>query len=90
MAPAVLCLRRDDTVQRVADFFLQLRLESAPVVDDEGLLVGIVSVTELMMLTASGCGWHRRVGEAEVDGQIVRPLGRQHDHHGAGAAVELK
>ncbi len=63
MAPAMLCLREDDTVQRVADFFLQLRLESAPVVDDEGLLIGIVSVTELMMLTASGCGWHQRVGE---------------------------
>ena len=63
MAPAVLCLHRDDTVERVADFFLQLRLESAPVVDDDGLLIGIVSVTELMMLTASGCGWQQRVGE---------------------------
>ena len=63
MAPAVLCPTRDDTVQHVADFFLQLRLESAPVVDDHGLLVGIVSVAELMMLTASGHGWDRRIGE---------------------------
>ena len=63
MAPAVLCPTRDDTVQRVADFFLQLRLESAPVVDSHGLLVGIISVTELMMLTASGHGWDQRIGE---------------------------
>jgi len=63
MAPATLRPTCDDTVQRVADFFLQLRLESAPVVDENGLLVGTVSVTELMMLTASGHGWDHRIGE---------------------------
>ena len=70
MAPATLCPTRDDTVQRVTDFFLQLRLESAPVVDENGLLIGTVSVTELMMLTASGHGWDQRVGEV-MNGSVI-------------------
>ena len=70
MAPATLCPNRNDTVQRVADFFLQLRLESAPVVDDQGLLVGTVSVTELMMLTASGHGWDQCIGEV-MRGSVI-------------------
>jgi diguanylate cyclase (GGDEF)-like protein len=70
MAPATFCPTHDDTVQHVADFFLQLRLESAPVVDNQGLLVGIVSVTELMILTASGHGWDHRIGEV-MKGSVI-------------------
>jgi diguanylate cyclase (GGDEF)-like protein len=63
MAEALFCPHEDDTVRQVTDFFLQLRLDSAPVVDSEGRLVGMVSVTDLMMTTASGEGWQQRVGE---------------------------
>ena len=70
MAAATLCPTRNDSVQRVADFFLQLRLESAPVVDEDGLLVGTISVTELMMLTASGDGWNQTVGEV-MKGSVI-------------------
>ena len=63
MAEAVFCPNQDDTVRQVTDFFLQLRLDSAPVVDSDGLLVGVVSVTDLMMTTASGQGWQQRLGE---------------------------
>lgn len=46
-APAV-TLRADDTVRYAAQLLLQHRISSAPVVDDEGLLVGVVSEADLV------------------------------------------
>ena len=53
MAPAVYCPQEHESVDRVADLFLQLRLNAAPVVDDEARLVGIVSENDLLAVTAS-------------------------------------
>lgn len=61
MTQAVVFPRQTDTVRWVTDVFLQLRLSSAPVVDDDGRLVGIVSETDLMSATATGDNWQRPV-----------------------------
>jgi len=57
MTPLVFCLKQDHTVQYAADFFLQLRLGSAPVVDHEGKLVGIVSEKDLITVTVTSETW---------------------------------
>lgn len=57
MTAAVLCPNQNDTIQCVADWFLQLRLGSAPVVDDHGLLVGMISEKDLMAAGISGDAW---------------------------------
>lgn len=61
MGVLVHSLHQDDTVERAAEFFLQLRLGSVPVVDDEGKLVGVVSEKDLMTLEVSGESWERQV-----------------------------
>ena len=53
MAPAVYSPQEDDTVDQVADMFLQLRLNAAPVVNAEARLVGIVSENELLAVAAA-------------------------------------
>ncbi len=57
MIPASVCPHVDDTVSHVADLLLQLRLNSAPVVDSDGKLVGIISEIDLARATVSGRGW---------------------------------
>lgn len=54
LAPAVYCPHVNDTIDRVADQFLQMRLNAAPVVDDSGRLAGIVSENDLLTAIASG------------------------------------
>lgn len=57
MSTAVLCPNQDDTVRQVADLLLQLRIQAAPVVDDDGMVVGIVTSADLMTRTSLGRGW---------------------------------
>ncbi len=61
MSVAIVCPNQDDTVRQVADFFLQLRLNSAPVVDETNTVVGIVSQADLLTRTALGGGWGDRI-----------------------------
>lgn len=70
MTEAVICPRRTETVRWVTDVFLQLRLSSAPVVDDEDRLVGVISETDLMSATATGDNWQRPV-EDFMRSQVV-------------------
>jgi CBS-domain-containing membrane protein len=48
MSTPVLTLRPDDTVRHAADVLVHARIASAPVVDDDGTLVGIVSEADLL------------------------------------------
>ena len=48
MTSIVAGLQADYTVDRVADYFTNLRINSAPVVDDQGKMIGIVSEKDLM------------------------------------------
>lgn len=63
MVTPVLCLREDDSLRRAADFFLRIRVNSAPVVDHQGKLVGIVSEQDLLGMAISGKAWDRTVRE---------------------------
>jgi two-component system chemotaxis response regulator CheY len=53
MAPAIYCPHDHETVDRVADLFLQLRLNAAPVVDDDNRLIGIISENDLLVTLAT-------------------------------------
>jgi CBS domain-containing protein len=63
MIPALLCPSDDDTLARISDLLLGLRSTSVPVVNRDGLLVGIVSEVDLARATAQGCGWNGPIRE---------------------------
>jgi CBS domain-containing protein len=71
MAPAVYSPHQDDTVDRVADMFLQLRLNAAPVVDDDARLVGIISENDLLAAAASNRCLDMRIREC-MNTQVVQ------------------
>ena len=48
MTKDVITVRRDTTVRDLAQLFAQHRISTVPVVDEEGLLVGIVSESDLI------------------------------------------
>ncbi|MBU5637757.1 CBS domain-containing protein [Geomonas sp. Red69] len=48
MTTDVITVRRDTTVRDLAKLFAERRISSVPVVDDEGLLIGIVSESDLI------------------------------------------
>lgn len=48
MSPAVYSPNHNDTLEHVAEMFLQLRLNAAPVVNDDGLLVGMISENDVL------------------------------------------
>jgi diguanylate cyclase (GGDEF)-like protein len=61
MSALVLTVRENESVRTAAEFLLQLRLGSAPVVNSEGHLVGIVSEKDLMMLSMNEEAWTQSV-----------------------------
>jgi len=61
MSVALFCPDENDTVENVADVFLQLRLNSAPVVDATGMVTGVVAEADLLSRTALGEGWEDKV-----------------------------
>jgi len=63
MTPVVVCLRDDETVGQAAEFFLRSRINSTPVVDAEGQLVGILSDRDLMAALVSLECWSRPIRE---------------------------
>ena len=63
MVRPVACLNRELTVAAAADFFLQNRLNSAPVVDASGKLVGIVSEKDLLAKATDEDFWNSLVGD---------------------------
>ena len=71
MAPTVYSPHRDETVGNVADMFLQLRLNAAPVIDEEGLLVGILSENDLLAVSASTTDLQAPIGKC-MKTNIVR------------------
>ena len=51
MTTLVACLKQGDSIAAAAEYFLQLRLGAAPVVDGDGRLLGIVSERDLIAST---------------------------------------
>ncbi len=71
MTPLVACLRQDDSVGQAAEFFLRLRINSTPVVDEEGLLVGMLSEKDLLGAMISLDCWRLPVREVMKQHVIV-------------------
>lgn len=63
MTPVVVCLREEETVGQAAEFFLRSRINSTPVVDGAGRLVGILSEKDLMAAMVSLECWNRPIRE---------------------------
>lgn len=61
MTTPVVCLHQDDTILRAAEFLLEMRINSAPVVDDEGNLAGITSEKDLMDRMTSPTAWSQPI-----------------------------
>ncbi|MCX7426188.1 MAG: diguanylate cyclase [Planctomycetia bacterium] len=61
MSPMVACLGQDESVGQAADFFLRSRINSTPVVDADGKLVGILSEKDLMAAMVSLKSWQTPV-----------------------------
>ena len=61
MASIVAGLNERETVGRAARYFLQFRFNSAPVVDDQGKLVGILSERDVMSVMLSPRWWATKI-----------------------------
>ncbi len=53
----IITLNESDTVATAADYFLRMRVNSLPIVNDVGLLTGIISEKDLMILDLVGDAW---------------------------------
>ncbi len=63
MSPLVGMLKQTDLVWQAADLFLRYRINSAPVTDDEGKLVGILSEKDILAALTQPEVWKRPVRE---------------------------
>lgn len=63
MSSPIPCLRQVESVGQAADFFFRFRINSAPVVDEQGELVGVLSEKDVMAVMVSTNPWEQRVRE---------------------------
>jgi CBS domain-containing protein len=64
MTSIVAPLYENDTVATAADYFLRLRIHTAPVVDDSGLLTGILAERDVMAVMLGKDWWKTRIKDA--------------------------
>lgn len=57
MVPSVVCLTQEETLRSSAGLLMTLRLESAPIVDNQGRLCGVVSEDGIMAQLLAGDDW---------------------------------
>ena len=63
MTTLVACLEQEETVGKAAEFFLRFRINSSPVVDRQGKLVGILSEKDVMGVMLQPDSWHQPISE---------------------------
>lgn len=63
MTPDPFCLRKTDTIQYAAQEFRKRKIDGAPVVDEDGRLIGIFTKGHLMEAVADGLQGHVIVGQ---------------------------
>ncbi len=74
MEPMVITVQEDDSIYEICDIFQEAHIHGAPVVDDDGRLVGIVSYKDVLFGTLFG---DTKIGEQEKkDGDKSAPLVR--------------
>ena len=61
MATILAGLKEDDTVGTAVNYFLRFRFHSAPVVDGNGKLVGLLSERDLMGIMLGPNGWYTKI-----------------------------
>ena len=61
MTPMVMCLHEDKTIGQAAEFFIRSRINSTPVVNAQGKLVGMLSEKDLMAAMVSLDYWKQPV-----------------------------
>jgi diguanylate cyclase (GGDEF)-like protein len=71
MTTLVAGLHQDDKVGRAVEYFLQLRINSAPVVDDEGRLVGVLSEKDAMAILLWPRWWDTTIAEVMRKGVVA-------------------
>ena len=64
MKSIVAPLCENDTVTTASNFFLRLRIHSAPVVDERGMLTGILSEQDVMAVMLGNGWWNTSIKEA--------------------------
>jgi CBS-domain-containing membrane protein len=64
MKSIVAPLCENDTVATASNYFLRLRIHSAPVVDDRGMLTGILSEQDVMAVMLGNGWWNTSIKEA--------------------------
>jgi diguanylate cyclase (GGDEF)-like protein len=73
MTPLVATLESQTTLREATNFLLKLRLDSAPIVDRQGNLVGIVGEEDLAQALAGPAAWERPVAEIMRKGNACFP-----------------
>jgi CBS domain-containing protein len=61
MSSPVPCLRQVESVGQAAEFFFRFRINSAPVVDEQGKLVGVLSERDVMSIMLTANSWQHPV-----------------------------
>jgi diguanylate cyclase (GGDEF)-like protein len=64
MTTLVACLQQDETIGKAAEFFLRFRINSSPVVDDAGKLVGILSEKDVIAVMMQPECWNKPISDA--------------------------
>ena len=77
MATNLLTLAPDTDISAAVDFLLEHKISGAPVVDEQGVLVGVISEKDCLRLLATGVNHERATGSVAMymtrDPQIIPP-----------------
>jgi CBS domain-containing protein len=77
MNPDILTVRDDWSVERAAEFFVENSISGAPVVNNDGELIGVVSLTDIVLHSTLPISETRR--DAPHD-YYMEALGRSYSH----------
>lgn len=70
MTALVACLREQETIGQAAEFFLRFRINSCPVVDGHGRLVGILSEKDVINVITQPDAWSQPVANYMQKGVV--------------------
>jgi CBS domain-containing protein len=77
MNPNILTVREDWSVERTAEFFVENSISGAPVVQDDGELVGVVSLTDIVLHSTLPLS---EPSDDSPHDYYVQALGRSYSH----------